>query len=187
MDKNTMIKVVNRDSGTVGYSIPEDGINRMFAQGQEREISFGELEKLTFVPGGIEILSECLVVKNEEALKQLLPAVEPEYFYSEADVKNLLLNGTMNEFLDCLDYAPSGVIELIKTLAVNLEINDVDKRKAILNSTGFDVTKAIEIKNSKPEGAEATPETKPTGRRTEAETAPKRRTAPPKYKIIEEE
>jgi len=71
--------------------------------------------------------------------------VEPEYKYSRSDVLNLLKNGSLDEFLDCLDFAPSGVKELIKDLAVELPLNDVAKRDAILEKLGFDVTKALEI------------------------------------------
>jgi len=36
--------------------------------------------------------------------------------------------GSLDEFLDCLDFAPEGVTDLIKTLAVELPLNDVAKR-----------------------------------------------------------
>jgi hypothetical protein len=55
-------------------------------------------------------------------------------------------NGSLDEFLDCLDFAPEGVIDLIKTLAVELPLNDVAKREAILNKTGFNVDNAIRIR-----------------------------------------
>ena len=76
----------------------------------------------------------------------LLGKVEPEYDYTPTDIKNLLLNGSLDELLDCLDFAPEGVIEIVKDLAVELPLNDVAKREAILNKTGFNVTNAIEIK-----------------------------------------
>ena len=52
-------------------------------------------------------------------------------------------------------------------MAVNLPLNDVTKREAIKKKTGFDVTKAIEIKNTKYDGEQDSVEsTKNTGRRT---------------------
>jgi adenylate cyclase class IV len=41
---------------------------------------------------------------------------------------------------------------MIKSIAVELPLNDMAKREAILNKLGFDVTKAIEIKNTKYDG-----------------------------------
>jgi hypothetical protein len=129
--KDTMIKVTNRDNGTVGYSIPELHVTRLFQRDEVKEISMDELRKLSYIPGGQVIINECLIIHNEQALKELNPDYEPEYFYTEEDVKRLLLTGSQEEFLDCLDFAPEGVLNLVKTLAVDLEINDLAKREAI--------------------------------------------------------
>ena len=80
--------------------------------------------------------------------------LEPEYHYSEQDVKTLLKEGTLDQFLDCLDFAPQGIIDLIKDVAVNLPVNDMAKREAIKEKLGFDVTRAIEIKNTKYDGGD---------------------------------
>ena len=87
----------------------------------------------------------CLKLNNDDAIEELIGKVEIEYYYDEDKVKDLLINGSIDEFLDCLDFAPSGVIDLVKNLAVTLKLNDYTKREAILEKTGFDVTKAIEI------------------------------------------
>lgn len=145
LDKSTLIKVTNRGKGSVGYTIPELNVRRHFNYGEIKEIPMQELRQLSYLPGGQVLLKNSLLIHNEEALKELNPDYEPEYFYTEEDVKNLLLMGTQAQFLDCLDFAPGGVIELIKSLAVKLEINDLAKREAIFEKTGFNVTKAIEI------------------------------------------
>ena len=145
LNKSDIVKVSNRDSGSVGYSIPELGIKRVYQPGEIKEITMEELRKLSYLPGGQTLINDCLIVHSKEALAELNPDYEPEYFYTEAEVKELLLTGTQAQFLDCLDFAPEGVIELVKTLAVKLEVNDLRKREAILEKTGFNVTKAIEI------------------------------------------
>ena len=145
LNKSDVVKVSNRDSGSVGYSIPELGIKRVYQPGEIKEITMEELRKLSYLPGGQTLINDCLIVHSKEALAELNPDYEPEYFYTEAEVKELLLTGTQAQFLDCLDFAPEGVIELVKTLAVKLEVNDLRKREAILEKTGFNVTKAIEI------------------------------------------
>lgn len=188
LEKDTIIKVTNRDSGSVGYTVAELGIHRKFQKGEVKEITMNELRKLSYLPGGQAIINDCLIIHNEEALKELNPNYEPEYFYTEEDIKNLLLKGTQAEFLDCLDFAPEGVIELIKQLAVDLEIFDINKRNAIFDKTGFNVTRAIEINKESQEPDAEEVEVKqrraaaPTVKATEPE-AVGRRTAAPKYGI----
>lgn len=188
LDKDTIIKVTNRDSGSVGYTVAEMGIHRKFQKGEVKEIRMEELRKLSYLPGGQAIINDCLIIHNEEALKELNPDYEPEYFYTEADIKNLLLTGTQAEFLDCLDFAPEGVIELVKQLAVELEIFDINKRDAIFEKTGFNVTRAIQINKESQEPDAEEVEVKqrraaaPTTKVTEPE-ATGRRTAAPKYGI----
>lgn len=154
IDKSTLIKVKNRDNGTVGYTIPDLGnLHRNFQVGETKEITMEELRKLSYIPGGNAILRDCLIIENREAVAELLGEVEPEYNYTEEEVKVLLTSGTYDQFMDALDFAPKGVIELIKDLAVKLKLNDVAKRQAILEKTGFNVTKAIEI-NAETEAVE---------------------------------
>lgn len=188
LDKNTLIKVVNRDNGTVGYTIPDLGnLHRNFQPKEEKEISMEELRKLSYLPGGEVLLRDCLIIKNEEAVAELLGVVEPEYHYTEAEIKQLLLYGTMDQFMDCLDFAPQGVVDLLKNMAVTLKVNNIEKREAIKAKTGFDVSKAIEINRLSEEEeipVEKTRRAEPIQKA--AADAPVRRTAPvvtPKYKV----
>ena len=188
LEKTTLIKVINRDSGTVGYKIPELNVTRLFQKGETKEIPFDELQQLAYTIGGKVLLEDCLVVDNKEALETLIGTVEPEYFYTEQDIKTLLTTGTLEQLEDCLDFAPVGVIDLVKDLAVKLEINDIDKRNAILKSTGFNVTKAIEINHESQEveaQEEKTRRAAPISNQAEtASAAPTRRTAAPKYNVV---
>jgi hypothetical protein len=188
MEKDTLVSVANRTNGNVGYGIPNTNIQRSFAPRQSRDIPFDELEQLIFTPGGEELLKNYLVVRDKDALSLLLPQVEPEYFYSEEDVINLLTKGSYAQLLDCLDFAPKGVIELVKSCAVSLPLADMNKRNAIQEKTGFNVTMAIQIQETKNDGETAT-ETKK--RRTDilqSSDAPvfERRTEPPKYDVVKE-
>jgi len=73
-------------------------------------------------------------------------APEQEYFYTKEDIIRLMQEGSLDEFLDCLDFAPEGVLESIKTLSVELPLNDVAKRKAILEKLNFNVDNAVRNK-----------------------------------------
>lgn len=156
MDKNTPIKVLNRDNGAVVYSIPEmNGLTRVFQAGETKEVTYEELQKLSYIPGGSELLRDSLVIlDNSTTVEDLIGHVEPEYYYTKDDIINLMKIGSLDAFLDCLDFAPEGVKDLIKTLAVDLPLNDVSKREAILDKLGFNVDNAIRIKNESTEPQE---------------------------------
>ena len=109
---NDKIEVINRTGGTVAYTIDELHLKRRFLQNESKQIEMGELRKLSWTPGGKVLLEQCLVIKNDNAIKELLGSVEPEYNYTEAEVKNLLINGSLDELKDAIDFAPAGVIDL---------------------------------------------------------------------------
>lgn len=156
LEKTTMIKVTNRDNGSVSYDIPDtNGLRRHFHSGEVKELPWEELLKLSYSSGGRYILKHLLLIHNAEAVHELLGDVEPEYFYNKTDITELLLKGSLDELLDCLDFAPQGTLDLLKQVAVDIEINDVAKRDAIKKVLKFDVTKAIEINKETKEPIEA--------------------------------
>jgi len=84
-------------------------------------------------------------------------------------VKQWLPSCSLDQLLDALDFAPDGVLSLIKKYAVELPLNDMNKCNAIKEKLKFDVLKAIELeKMSKEEDAPKQEEKK------------ERRVAPPK-------
>ena len=173
-------QVKNRSASRVCYRIPEDGIRREFAPGEVRKISFTELEKLSFQPGGREMMAQFLQI-TEEAAQEFGIHTEPEYNMSEQDIAELLKNGSLDAFLDCLDFAPVGVIEIVKALAVQLPLENTAKRDALKKKTGFDVEAALRnIAAEKEENpVAAAPE-----RRVQPEVTTGRRTSGSNYKII---
>lgn len=191
MEKNKMINVTNRHTNVVGYPVPDNtaGLVRDFAPRETKSISFEELQKVAWIPGGKYLLENYLVIKDEEAVKEILGDVEPEYYYSEEDVKTLLLDGTLEQLMDCLDFGTNGVIELLKEYAVELEVPDIRKRNLITQKTGFDINGAINIKNLEKEDEEIIPEeikVRRTAPIQKTEEAPKkqRAAATPKYNVV---
>ena len=188
ISKDTILKVTNRNNGSTGYTVADLGIHRHFSPNETKELTMDELRKLSYVPGGRYIIENCLIIHNEEAVREILTDVEPEYFYTEAEIKQLLQQGSLDQLLDCLDYAPEGVISLVKNMAVDMKLNDVSKRDAIKDKTGFDVSKAIEIKIE----SEKTDEVVETSSRraapivtkTENEEGAARRTTAPRYNVV---
>ena len=189
INKDKIIKVINKYNGTVGYNVPDDHLHRNFYPGETKEVTFGELEKVRYAPGGLEILTNYLEITDSAAIKELFNKdVEPEYHYSREDIKNLMVSGTLDQFLDCLDFAPEVTKEMIKDLAVELPLNDVAKRQAIEDKLGFSVSKAIEIQNtgfdSETAEEKKVAEKKPAERRTT--TTATRRTTPLKPTVNKE-
>ena len=185
-------KVTNRSSSLVFYSIPEKNINRQFAAGETKQISYDELLSLSYQAGGPALIRNYLQIADAEGVAEFNGSVEPEYYLDANGVQKLILTGSLDEFLDCLDFAPDGVIDLIKKFAVDLPISDVRKAEALKEKTGFDALKAIA--NNKADKEEE-PELKATKERrvkkedSSAEavaTSPARRTSGEKYKIISE-
>lgn len=188
LDGKKVVKVTNRDNGSVGYYVPDLQVRRNFARNETKNITVEELEKLSYVPGGEYILTHCLKVDDLDVIQEILNKnLEPEYSYTEKDIDYMLTKASMDEFLDCLDFAPEGVINLLKIRAVETNLNDVSKRKAILEKTGFSVDSAVMINAETAEKEEKPTATRRVGasvtNQTENEEKGGRRTTPPVYKI----
>ena len=183
--QETMYNVKNRSSSMVVYRIPETNLRREFAPGETKRIPFGELEKLTYQPGGRELLENFLQIVEEEVTTDLGVHRELEYDMSETQIRDLLLTGSLDAFLDALDFAPIGVIDLIKSMAVTLPLTNLQKRKALKDKTGFDVDKAlmhIEEEQLEENAGKAAPA--PAERRVkEEEVKPAGRRTTPSYKV----
>ena len=189
VDKNTIIKVTNRDNGSVGYTIPDMGnLHRSFQSGETKEITMEELRKLSYLPGGVSVLKNYLILDSQEAIDELLGEVEPEYYYTEEDIKKLLTEGTLEQFEDCLDFAPKGTLNLVKKLAVELKLNDVAKRKALLNATGFNVTSAIEANEASEDETEVAEgkQRRASSIKSEGTSTGRRTTTSSRYKVVSE-
>ena len=148
VEDSRKVKIKNRvGNGTVGYTIPDmNNLTRIFEDGEEKIVTFEEIRKLSYLHGGSKILKNYLTIEDKEILSEINFIPEPEYFYTREDIIKLMQTGSLDEFLDCLDFAPDGVKETIKTLAVELPLNDVAKRDAIQEKLGFNVNNAIENK-----------------------------------------
>ena len=183
---STMYRVKNRGASTVVYKIADKGIRREFKPGQVMQISSEELEELTFQPGGTVILSQFLQILDLEGIQAAHIKTEPEYYMSEADVAKLITSGSLDAFLDALDFAPIGVIDLIKKLSISIPMVDIQKRKALKEKTGFDVEAALKHNEEDKEDDQKTILKQSNGeRRVKPDAAPAgRRAAAPKYNII---
>ena len=61
-----------------------------------------------------------LIIDDKSALDFLNIQPEPEYFYTDVEIKKLLLEGSLDQLEDCLTFAPNGVIDLISSVPKRL-------------------------------------------------------------------
>ena len=144
------IKVTNRSDSQVGYFKPDtnNSYSEDFLPGQTKELDYEEIKKLYWTVGGRRLIEEYFVITDEDFLNDVNIVPEPEYFYTEEDIKTLLLDGSYEQLEDTLEFGPKGVLDLVKDMAVDLEIPDVNKRNLISKKTGLDISKAIEFKKA---------------------------------------
>ena len=178
MDRKKMFNVKNRSASTVVIRVPELGVRKEFAPGETMRMSFDELEKMSYQPGGRALMANFLQIMEDEVNDELGVPREAEYYMSEAQIVQLLKSGSIEQFEDCLDFAPIGVIDLVKQIAVKLPLTDTVKIKALKDKTGFDVEKALEN-----DAAAKAPETSPTAEDSKPATPTGRRTNV-SYKVV---
>lgn len=193
LENNTIIKVMNRDSGTVAYKISETGLVRVFQPGETKEIPMNELRKLSWEPGGSILLKDYFLLFDDEAIKELVGEIEPEYNYTEKEVTYMLQNGTIEQFEDCLNFCPESVKNLIVDIAFKTKLNDMKKREMILQKTGLDITAMLAAEKAEQEalekeaiknGQEIKKEETKTRKSTPVTNTTGRKTSIPNYKVI---
>lgn len=173
MDTNKKVQVRNRSNRVVIYHVDDMHVRREFAPGETKLVPVDELIALSQKAGGAYIIRNSLFIQDPSTVKEMPMKVEPEYYLDDKGVIDLLKNGSVDALLDCLDFAPGGVIELVKKYAVDLPITDTRKIKAIQDKTGFKVDLALKHKEElAAEEAEAAGQ---TDSGMEIKTAPTRR------------
>ena len=196
MKDTDLVVVRNRNNGTTVYVLPDRHIIREFAPRESKKIPLEELKALQWVPGGTYTLDHLLIVEDKEALAELNMNVEPEYFYTEEKIRELLTGlDNMDSFLDFLDFATEGAVDIAKEIAVKERIPDSRKREALSKKTGFNIDSAINVNKALEEEDEKKPEPEKKERRVKeeepVEETPKRRVAiseekteSSKYKVV---
>ena len=191
---DTLINVRNRNNGTTGYTLADGAKEtRLWAENEVKKIAFAELKRVSYLPGGAELLRDYLVIEDPAAIEALNVGIDiqeqPEYLYTENEIRDLLFNGSLDELKDFLDFSPDGGIEIAKQIAVNEELPDMRKRKIISEATGFNINTAIEINDMMKDNGVAEDAAPKKQRRVakeaEAAPAPEKPARRANYKIVE--
>lgn len=142
------ITVTNRSTGTVAYSIPEMKVNRLFSVGETKPITEKELNALWSRHGGAVLIMNDLQVNDKEWCKKHWN-VPIEYFWGHEEIKKCLMEDSVELFSETIDYAPGGVIEIIKQLAWQLPLSDRNKAHVLREKLNFDVENVIKVMTPK--------------------------------------
>lgn len=190
-----MVKVRNRSTSVVIYHVDDMHVRREFAPGETKIIPESELIALSQKQGGAYIIRNSLFIEDIATVNQMPMHVEPEYFLDDKGVIELLKTGSVDQLLDCLDFAPSGVLDLVQKYALELPLTDTRKIKAIKDKTGFDISLALKHKEELAAEAAADKETTDSGmkvlntpqrrvQQTTAENTTSGRRTTPQYKVV---
>ena len=172
------MRIKNRSAHRVSYTIT-NGPSRVFNAGEVLDIDIEEINRLMYQPGGRALIEEYLLIPAEgRAALDWQQDVQPEYDYTEDEIKHVMLKGSLDEFLDMLDFAPEGVITLVKEFAVSLPLTDMNKMEGFKEKFGYDL--AAVIKNQRAVEKELA-----NGTSADESTTRQRRVQPSKYKVVE--
>ena len=116
------------------------------------------MRMLSYIPGGETLIKDYLTIMDKDAVAELIGEVEPEYYYTKKEITEILKYGSLDQLEDCLNFAPQGVLDLVKNTAIEIRLNEVDKRKLISERLQLNLDRAIEFAID--DEAEKGPETK---------------------------
>lgn len=137
------IKVENRSGKYLVDSIPNTNIKFTWVkQGSFVFLTEGEIKELYYKPGG-KLFFQNLIIHDQKLREELIGEVEPEYYYTQKEIDEILLNGSIDQLRDALDFSPKGGVDLIVNRAIKLKIPDHNKRMVITEFTGHDINSSI--------------------------------------------
>lgn len=146
IDDTKIITVINKSGGRVAYELPElNHLHRTYGIGESKKVPYNEIRLLSYSKGGMKLIKDYLTILDEEVVAELIGDVEPEYYYTRKEVEDLLKFGTLDQLEDCLNFAPAGILEMVKNMAIEMKLNAVDKRKMIGDKFGINLDRSIEI------------------------------------------
>lgn len=143
------IRVENLSDTQIGYVL-SNGKTVRFQPHMSMPVTAGELRQLSYQRGGLYLLQNYLRICNKDLAEEFgvsEDSYDHEYAWSQKDIDDCLLNKDINVLLDALDFAPQGIVDTLRQRAVELEIPDTRKLKAIGDKVGVDLQAVIKNKH----------------------------------------
>lgn len=145
------ITITNLQDSTTGYIVETSNgtVRRFLPSFASFKVKAEELRQLNYTLGGKDIIQNYIRVENKDLAAEFGVDTEetPEYNWTEKEVVDCLNSSDIRILLDALDFAPTGIKQLIVDKAVELEVADVNKRQAISKAMGIDVDSMIKNKH----------------------------------------
>lgn len=144
LKREDRVNVTNRSNGTVVLRVPYRHYREELNPGETRLLTYGDILDVAAQPGGRNLIYNFLLIQDANILRESLNVQEePEYWLTEQKIPGWMNTCPLDEFKDALNFAPQGVLDLIKKYAVSLPLNDMAKRQAVKDFLKFDVSLAI--------------------------------------------
>lgn len=111
----------------------------------EMEVMVVDVRECSYDQGCRNIFRDYVQICNPELAKEFgIYEDVVEYNWGDKEITEALTTAPIEVLLDALDFAPDGIKEAILDKAVELEISDMDRREAISNALGVNVTNKID-------------------------------------------
>ena len=111
MEDSKKIKVVNNSAGVVAYSLPElNNLYRTFNKDESKEVTFGEMRMLSYIPGGETLIKDYLTIMDKDAVAELIGIVNIALKVCPAGTTETLPFSVFSLILYCSSIIGFGVI-----------------------------------------------------------------------------
>ena len=148
IDKDTVCTIESLCDVELGYKLPS-GVQRTLVPRVKMEVTAGELRELFYAPGGQYMLQQLIRVNNKELAAEFgRNDDDKEYWWTLEDMKKCLLEDKVEVLLDALDFAPDGVCDTLRDMAIEYEIKDGNKIDAINKKFNIDINQMIANKHA---------------------------------------
>lgn len=151
LNNSDTVIVENLSDNQCGYVLATNGQVRRFMPHIQMEIPVQELRELYYQHGGPYLIQNYLRIHNRNLAAEFGISDDEyshEYSWTAQDVDKCLKEDDINVLLDALDFAPQGIVDSLKQRAVELEIPDTRKLKAIGEKTNSDLEAMIRNKHA---------------------------------------
>ena len=144
INDNTLFEVWNNHRSSVGYII--GGVSNVWhTPGLMKKVKMDEVRNAFNQIGGRKLITQgALLIKDSNVRAELgLPELD-EYLLDRDQMKDLLINGDLNNIEDFLQYCSNMLLTTFTQIAIELPIQDMNIARLITKYAGTDVLNVIE-------------------------------------------
>lgn len=163
VSNDTLVTVENMTSIDTGYVL-DDGTRRRFHSFARMNLPTEELRQCVYQHGNYLFTNVLRICNDDLAAEFGIPEDMVEYKWTKSDIDEAITTMPLDEFLDAVDFGPTGIVEEMARQAVEREITDGERIKALNTATGLNIQQQIVNKHAY-DNASAEEESKTSSRR----------------------